>query len=138
MLGCEDDKIISSILTNSVYSLATDGSTDMDDSKLYPVVVRYLVRYSLCLEKNSSRELPCSVSDILIDDYYFLDKSASRKQHFKEFQGLYDKETRKILQLVNTRWLLLGVCLNRILDMWKSLKKYFHCEKENKTRFKRI
>ncbi|XP_076318788.1 uncharacterized protein LOC143229845 isoform X1 [Tachypleus tridentatus] len=32
MLCCEDDKMISSILTNSVYSLATDGSTDMDDS----------------------------------------------------------------------------------------------------------
>ena len=71
--------------------------------------------------QKAAKELPCSVSDVLIDIYYFLDKSANRKQKLKEFQGLYGDSTRKILKLVNTRWLSLGQCLNRLLDMWDPL-----------------
>lgn len=171
----------------------SDGSTDMDDAKLYPVVVRYLdkslsrivcslltmvewkeastgdnifklldheltkrnIPWSNCVSFSSDNasvmsgmgkgvaghisriqsstylmgcachlmniaaqkaasELPCLVSDVLIDIYYYLDKSANRKQNLKQFQGLYGTETKKTLQLVNTRWLSLEQCLNRL------------------------
>ena len=67
-------------------------------------------------------ELPCTVPGVLIYIYYFLDKSTNRKQCHKEFQVLCGKDTRKILKLVNTRWL--SLCLNRLLDMWQPLERY--------------
>ena len=35
-----DEQTITNLMTQSPYSIATDGSTDMDDAKLYPLVVR--------------------------------------------------------------------------------------------------
>jgi hypothetical protein len=163
----------------------SDGSTDMDDAKLYPLVVRYLdpslekivcslltmvewkkastgenifelldaelakrsIPWSNCVSftsdnasvmsgmgkgvaghisrvqpsvyfmgcachlmniaaQKAANVLPCPVSDVLIDMFFYLDKSANRKQQLKEFQGLYGDDTRKILKLVNTRWLV--------------------------------
>ena len=80
--------------------------------------------------QKAASELPCSASDVIIDIYYYLDKSANRKQNLKQFQCLYGKDTQKILQLVNTRWLSLGQCLNSILEMWTPLKSYFRNEEK--------
>ena len=199
--------------TQRFFVTSSDGSTDMDDAKLYPVVVRYFdeklgrivcslltmveckeastgenifhmlneqlvtkrdLSWSNCVSfasdnaavmsgmgkgvaghisrvqpniyfmgcachlmniaaQKAAGELPCPVSDVLIDIYYFLDKSANRKQRLKEFQGLCGKDARKILKLVNTRWLSLGLCLNRLLEMWEPLERYFGSEQEKLT-----
>ncbi len=39
-LARKDDECITEAMKQSPYSLATDGSTDMDDVKMNPVVVR--------------------------------------------------------------------------------------------------
>uniref|UniRef100_A0A8C1QXY7 DUF4371 domain-containing protein n=1 Tax=Cyprinus carpio TaxID=7962 RepID=A0A8C1QXY7_CYPCA len=39
-LSSNDEQVISDLMCRSPFSIATDGSTDMDDVKLYPLVVR--------------------------------------------------------------------------------------------------
>lgn len=39
-LSSNDEQVISDLMCHSPFSIATDGSTDMDDVKLYPLVVR--------------------------------------------------------------------------------------------------
>ena len=40
-LANDDEETIAKIMKTSPYSIATDGSTDYDDVKMYPIVVRY-------------------------------------------------------------------------------------------------
>ena len=65
--------------------------------------------------------LPLSVKDLLIVLYYYLDKSSKRIQTLCEFQELCNIETRKILKRVCTRWLSVGICLERVLGRWEPL-----------------
>ncbi|KAJ8048361.1 Zinc finger BED domain-containing protein 5 [Holothuria leucospilota] len=185
------------------YSLATDGSTDMSNAKLYPVVVRYFnntsgkvdcvllslvestakatgenifkildaelndlgIRWENCVSfaadnasvmmgknkgvvayitqrqshiylvgcachlmalaaKKATKQLPCSV-DVLVDIYFYLDKSSLRQQTLKETHLLHGKEMKKILKHVQTRWLSLGHCLVRLIDQWNPLQQFF-------------
>ncbi|GAA6077908.1 zinc finger MYM-type protein 6-like [Tachysurus ichikawai] len=39
-LASHDDQCLTDLMKRSAFSLATDGSTDMDDIKMYPIVVR--------------------------------------------------------------------------------------------------
>ena len=39
-LANNDDSCLTELMKRSVFSLATDGSTDMDDIKMYPIVVK--------------------------------------------------------------------------------------------------
>lgn len=49
-LSSNDEQVISDLMFRSPFSIATDGSTDMDDVKLYPLVVRV---YDPSVGKNS-------------------------------------------------------------------------------------
>lgn len=46
----------------------------------------------------------------------------------REFQEFFGVETRKILKLSGTRWLVLQKCVVRLLDNWEVLKHYFYLE----------
>ena len=195
-------------MQSAPYSIATDGSTDYGDIKLYPIVVKYydqsvgrIVTVLLCMpecsetstgehifelmdneltkrdipwdnclsfgadnasvmqglgkglagfikRKNSAiymlgcpchlihlaaekaaSQLPVSVEDLLVDVFYYLDKSSKRKQELKHFQELYGVEMRKIVKHVSTRWLSLGKCIERLLQQWPALTNYFQEEK---------
>ena len=56
------------------------------------------------------------VDQLLIDIYFFLDKSSKRVGRLKELQETFGVETHKILKHVNTRWLSLGPCITRLLE----------------------
>ena len=66
--------------------------------------------------------------EVLVDIYYYLDKSAKRLQKLKEFQTLSGVNQKKILKHVSTRWLSLGTCINRLLEQWHPLSKFFDQE----------
>ena len=74
----------------------------------------------LAAEKAAS-QLPVSVEDLLVDVFYYLDKSSKRKQELKHFQELCGVEMRKIVKHVSTRWLSLGKCIDRLLQQWPAL-----------------
>ena len=57
--------------------------------------------------------------------WYYLEKSKKQKRKFQEFQMLCDGETSKILKHGCTRWLSLGLCLQRLIDNWTALLHFF-------------
>lgn len=79
---------------------------------------------NLAAEK-AAAVLPCKVGDILIDVYYYLEKSVKRKEKLHKFQELYNNEARKILKHICTRWLSLGRSLPRLIDNWDPLQSFF-------------
>lgn len=69
-----------------------------------------------------------NIDEVLIDVYYYLNRSAKRKEKLKVFQELYGVDTRKILKHVTTRWLSLGRCLPRFMEHWNPLLSFFKDE----------
>ncbi|XP_046402959.1 uncharacterized protein LOC124168735 [Ischnura elegans] len=82
---------------------------------------------NLAAEKGAAC-LPLNVDENIIDIFYYLERSAKRKEKFRKFQTLHDTEVRKILKHVPTRWLSLKRCLDRILDQWNPLLSLFKDE----------
>lgn len=81
--------------------------------------------------------LPVEIEQIAIDIFYYLERSANRKESLKKFQCLHDTEIRKILKHVSTRWLSLSRSLRRILEQWEPLLAFFLDEvKKHKSRTK--
>ncbi len=78
--------------------------------------------------ERGSKQLHMGIEDNLIDIYYYLDKSSKRKSLLQEAQKLCNDDVRKILKHVSTRWLSLGICVNRLLEQWQSLTVYFEEE----------
>lgn len=75
--------------------------------------------------KKGTKPLSFNVEDFLIDIYYHFDKSAKRKAKLREFSQFCDTVVRKVLKHVSTRWLSIGKCVERILQMYTSLRSYF-------------
>lgn len=76
----------------------------------------------------ASSVLTVKVDELLIDVYYYLDKSSNRMQKLEMFQKLHDIEVRKILKHVSTRWLSVGTCLSRLLEQLQALRDFFASE----------
>ncbi|XP_064612974.1 uncharacterized protein LOC135476774 [Liolophura sinensis] len=74
---------------------------------------------------------PFSIDNILVDTYYYLDKSSKRQTELDSLQTLYEVNHREIIKHVPTRWLSIAGCLDRILENWDALKVYFVTEKTN-------
>ena len=77
--------------------------------------------------KKAADALP-SIDDVLINIYYYVTKSDSRKRSFKGCQDLYNLEQKLMLKHVCTRWLCIGRCIERLLFNWDALKNYFYME----------
>jgi len=69
----------------------------------------------------AASSLSVKVDELLIDVYYYLDKSSSRKQHLEQFQKLHAIDVHKILKHVSVRWLSIGICLTRLLEQRPAL-----------------
>jgi hypothetical protein len=74
--------------------------------------------------ERAAQKLSFGVEDLLIDIYYYFDKSTKRLKELKQFQVLCNVEVRKILKHSSTRWLSLGICLKRLLQQWEPLQEY--------------
>ena len=78
--------------------------------------------------EKAAQTLPVAVEELLIDIFYYLDKSTKRSLAFKEFQMICGVETRKILKHAATRWLSLSACLARLVQQWEPLTRLFRSE----------
>lgn len=81
--------------------------------------------------EHAAQCLPFSIDDVLVRVYYYLDKSSKRLGALDECQELFDVEHRNILKHCPTRWLSVTTCLDRLLENWVALKKFFHNELKN-------
>ncbi len=79
---------------------------------------------NLASEKGA-KTLATKCEEVLIDIFYYLNKSIKRKKALRKFQCLHDKEMQKILKHVCTRWLSLGRSLSRLLNQWDPLLSFF-------------
>ena len=75
--------------------------------------------------------LNVKVEELLVDIYYYLDKSSKRHQQLKHFQALCNVETHKVLKHVSVRWLSIGICLGRLVEQWAPLSAMFKSEYES-------
>ncbi len=82
--------------------------------------------------------LGVNVENLLIDIYYWFDKSTKRKGILAEYMEFCDLEYAKILKHVSTRWLSLERCVERILQKYEGLKSYFVSEHFAEARFERL
>ena len=71
-----------------------------------------------------------AVEYVLMDIYYYFQKSGKRQHEFAALQQMYDIDQKRMLKHVCTRWLSIGRCLGRLLHNWTALKAFFKAEKE--------
>lgn len=221
ILKCMANKTCSDLVANlkrMPFSLATDGSTDQNAVKLYPVVIKYFdetkgkilcallslkectdntgqgifsmlnqeiedkglswkncvsfgcdnastmlghlngvashikkvnpnlyVQGCLChllhlCAKKAAKQLNCDVESLLIDIYYYLDKSSKRKGRLINCQEACGLKTYKILKYCSTRWLSLLEAVNRLLMQWDAIVDFFTSDSEFKenAKFRKI
>ena len=79
-----------------------------------------------------------NVEDLLIDLYYWFDKSTERKGVLAEYMDFCDQEYGKILKHSSTRWLSLERCVERTITKYAGLKSYFLSENFADARFQRL
>lgn len=79
-----------------------------------------------------------NVEDVLIDLYYWFDKSSKRKGKLAEYYEFCDQEYQQVLKHVTCRWLSLERCIERALKKFPSLKSYFLSEGFSDARFNRL
>ena len=82
--------------------------------------------------------LGINIEDVLIDLFYWFDKSSKRKGKLSEYFEFCDQEYQKVLKHVSTRWLSLERCVERTLKKFPSLEAYFLSESFPDQRFKRL
>ena len=70
------------------------------------------------------------IEDLLVDTYFWFDKSSSRKEDLHEFQDFTNTAHEVITKHVSKRWLLLQKCVERILSQWDALESYFNSIRE--------
>lgn len=75
--------------------------------------------------------LTLDIDKLLIDVYYYLDKSSKRQAAFKQMQLLNDLKESKILKHVSTRWLSIRTCLPRLVENWDALFDFFAAEESS-------
>ena len=75
-----------------------------------------------------SDDISLNVEDILVDLYYWFDKSSKRKGKLSEYFDFCDQDYQQVLKHVSTRWLLLERCIDRALKKLPSLRSYFLSE----------
>lgn len=72
------------------------------------------------------------VEDMLVDIYYWFDKSTKRKNELSNLQY------RQVVKHVSTRWLSLEYAVDRTLLQYSGLKSYFLSSDESQARFQRL
>ena len=84
--------------------------------------------------KKACTDLPVQIDELLIDIFYYIDKSSNRLQNVKTFQALCNTEVHKILKHAPTRWLSLAQCTERLLEQWEPLQQSFSSETRSQSK----
>ena len=82
------------------------------------------------------RETGFDVEDMLVDLYYWFDKSTKRKNELYEFCDFLNIEYRQVVKHVSTCWLSLEYAVDQTLQQYSGLKSYFVSTAETQARFK--
>ncbi len=78
------------------------------------------------------------VEDLLVDLYYWFDKSTKRKNELCDFCDFCDTKYRQIVKHISVRWLRLECAVERALQQYSALKSYFLSSNDIQARFQRL
>lgn len=78
------------------------------------------------------------VEEVVVDIFYWFDKSTKRKNSLKEYCQFCDHSYRSVIKHVSTRWLSLELAIERCLKQFRGLASYFKSENESQARFRRL
>nr|KAG5692967.1 hypothetical protein BaRGS_032399 [Batillaria attramentaria] len=73
-------------------------------------------------------------NDVLVDVFFYFQKSANRQHELENLKDLYDIKAGKVLKHVCTRWLSIGRCLQRLIALWQPLQHFFRDEKKKENK----
>jgi len=73
-------------------------------------------------------EVNFDIEELVIDIFYWFDKSTKRKSSLQEYCCFCDVQYRKIIKHISTRWLSLETAVERILKVYAGLRSYFLSE----------
>jgi len=73
----------------------------------------------------ASMNLPRNIEDFVRNIAAYFSHSSKRQAELAELQEFLSAERLKILRLVDTRWLAMHQCVERILNQWEVLKLLF-------------
>ena len=71
------------------------------------------------------------VEDMMVDLFYWFDKSTKRKNKMAEYCTFCDTQYREVVKHVSTRWLSLELAIQRALTQYAALKSYFQSSDES-------
>ena len=69
-----------------------------------------------------------NVEEMVVDLFYWFDKSTKWKASLDSYCSFCDTSYREIMKHVSTRWLSLGRAVDRALQQYEALKSYFSSE----------
>lgn len=81
--------------------------------------------------KTAAKELSMSPEELIIDIYYYFEKSSKRREDLKEFQEFCNVAQQRVQKHCPTRWLSLGKSLDHLLNQWPAFSSYFQSHSEN-------
>ncbi len=81
--------------------------------------------------KTAAKELSMSPEELLIDIYYYFEKSSKRREDLKQFQDFCNVAQQRVQKHCPTRWLSLGKGLDHMLNQWPAFSSYFESHSEN-------
>ncbi|KAK3910199.1 Zinc finger protein 862 [Frankliniella fusca] len=88
---------------------------------LLPCVCHSVAKVS----KNACAKLPLHVEEHLRLVSTYMNDSPKRSSELREFQAFYEEKLKKMLKPSGTRWLVLQHCVDRYLELHKSLTAFF-------------
>ena len=78
------------------------------------------------------------VEDMMVDLFYWFDKSTKRKNKLDEYCNFCDTQYHEVVKHVSTRWLRLGLANERALKQYAALQLYFRSLDESQPQFRRL
>lgn len=95
------------------------------------VLTRVKAQAPYVLAVQVTKELSMSPEELLIDIYYYFEKSSKRREDLKEFQDFCNVAQQRVQKHCPTRWLSLGKGLDHLLNQWPAFSSYFESHREN-------
>ena len=111
-----------SVLVGKNNSLMTKLQSEANKSF---VTIRCICHSLHIVASKASANLPRNIEDLVRNIATYFSHSSKRQAELAELQDFVNTERRKMLRLVDTRWLAMQHCIERILSQWEVLKLLF-------------
>ena len=83
-------------------------------------------------------EVGFNIEELVVNIFYWFDKSTKRNGSFEEHCYFCDVQYRKVIKYISTHWVSLEVALERALKLYAGLRSYFLSECSSEQRFIRM